>query len=77
MVLEIQIQVSEIFLPKIAVHIFYWFIFDTHTATQPPVSAAASQPTPKSGSIDISHILGTSEMGANANDEDIAMQDAT
>lgn len=52
-------------------------LFFIHTATQPPVSAAVSQPTPKSGSIDISHILGTSEMGTNANDEDVAMQDAT
>lgn len=47
------------------------------TATQAPVSAAVSQPTLKTGSIDISHILGTSEMGTNANDEDVAMQDAT
>lgn len=51
--------------------------FRIRIATQPPVSAAVSQPTPKTGSIDISHILGTSEMGTNVNDEDVAMQDAT
>lgn len=56
---------------------FNWFIFNANIATQPPVTAAASQTTPKSGSIDISHILGTSEMGTNANDEDVNMQDAT
>lgn len=48
-----------------------------HTAAQPLATTNASQVAPKTGSIDISHILGTSEMGTNANDEDVNMQDAT
>lgn len=49
-----------------------------HTVAQPPATAiASSQSTPKSGSIDISHILGTSEMGTNATDDDVNMHDAT
>lgn len=46
-------------------------------ATQPSASQSAIQPAPKTGSIDISHILGTSELGASANDEDVSMQDIT
>lgn len=50
---------------------------NANTAAQPPASQAACKPTPKTGSIDISHILGTSEMGTNVNDEDVTMQDTT
>lgn len=42
-----------------------------NTAAQPTVP-----PAPKTGSIDISHILGTSELGTNNTDEDTSMQDA-
>lgn len=45
-------------------------------ATQPSASQSSNQ-TPKTGSIDISHILGTSELGTNTNDEDVNMQDTT
>lgn len=43
-----------------------------NTTTQP-----VAPPVPKTGSIDISHILGTSELGANNSHEDATMQDAT
>lgn len=46
-------------------------------ATQPSASQSSNQTTPKTGSIDISHILGTSELGTNTNDEDVNMQDTT
>lgn len=43
----------------------------------PSTSQTSSQPAAKTGSIDISHILGTSELGTNTNDEDVSMQDTT